>query len=702
MKINSIKLYNFGSYENLNIIDTNVSKSNNIILFGGKNGAGKTTLFTAIRLCLYGHTSLGYNTINSRYLNKIKSFMNNKALMNGENEIYVEIQLGLENGREIDNYVLIRKWTLDKLPKEDFIVLKNGSRLEQQQIADFEKYIFSIIPPELFNLYFFDGEKITDFFIEEDGNKKLKQAFLTLCGYDTFEIMLKNFKRNINSSEKDSVQYQKYLELKEKTERINLNIEEHKNKQKELFDELDDCDAELIKVDNQFHNSDNITDSEWKNLENQILQEETKREEWNYSIKKWANDTIPFVMLKKQIAKLKKQILNEKEQDSIDGFIEILESKEISNYLSSIKSNKNIKDELIELIGKKRNENKKILDYSLEQSMSVMSLISTISNFDDRLIYSYKTEIKESIAKTTKIKKRMDKISSTGSNEYIKTKTEILNHKEELLNEKNLVEQELNNLLFEYSQIKVEFEKSQSIVEEAIKKESVNDISIKAAMMLEKLQRILFKEQINKLEDNFKINTALLMNKKDLISDISIDDDFKLHVYQDITISADKIAKIFKSNDVNFDYIIGQKTKEAITKITKSKKDDINSALDILGKKKIEIPVEINFERLSAGERQMFIMSLYISLVQLGNIEIPFIIDTPFARIDLEHRENISKYFFNKLNGQVFILSTNKEIDNNHIEIIKDKLSKIYTLKNVNKSKTEIITNSYFGEKYDI
>ena len=29
-------------------------------------------------------------------------------------------------------------------------------------VADFDKFLFSIIPPELFNLYFFDGEKIAD------------------------------------------------------------------------------------------------------------------------------------------------------------------------------------------------------------------------------------------------------------------------------------------------------------------------------------------------------------------------------------------------------------------------------------------------------------------------------------------------------------------------------------------------------------
>ena len=86
----------------------------------------------------------------------------------------------------------------------------------------------------------------------------------------------------------------------------------------------------------------------------------------------------------------------------------------------------------------------------------------------------------------------------------------------------------------------------------------------------------------------------------------------------------------------------------------------------------VSVPVEIDKTSLSNGEKQIFIMALYHSLVQLCNHEIPFIIDTPFARIDTEHRRNISKHFFCKLNGQVFILSTNEEINSAHVQIMSE------------------------------
>ena len=53
---------------------------------------------------------------------------------------------------------------------------------------DFDNYLLNLIPPELFELYFFDGEQIADFFLEESNGGRIKNAFLTICGYDTFDI----------------------------------------------------------------------------------------------------------------------------------------------------------------------------------------------------------------------------------------------------------------------------------------------------------------------------------------------------------------------------------------------------------------------------------------------------------------------------------------------------------------------------------
>ena len=89
-------------------------------------------------------------------------------------------------------------------------------------------------------------------------------------------------------------------------------------------------------------------------------------------------------------------------------------------------------------------------------------------------------------------------------------------------------------------------------------------------------------------------------------------------------------------------------------------------------------------------------MALYKSLMNLCRYEVPFVIDTPFARIDSEHRDNISKYFFRELKGQVFILSTNEEVEDKHFNMLEDKLVTTYMLENIDNQKTIIQKDLYF------
>ena len=107
---------------------------------------------------------------------------------------------------------------------------------------------------------------------------------------------------------------------------------------------------------------------------------------------------------------------------------------------------------------------------------------------------------------------------------------------------------------------------------------------------------------------------------------------------------------------------------------------------------------EIEKSRLSKGEKQVFIMSLYWALVQLSNHEVPFVIDTPFARIDTEHRSNITKNFFMDLQGQVFILSTDEEIVGENYKVISKDIKAKFILENLDNTRTLVTPNKYFGE----
>ena len=125
MKINSITLENFGSYEGVTTFDTREENGKNIILIGGKNGAGKTTLFNAMRLCLYGFMSMGYKNHNVYYSRAVTKFINNTAKITKPTNAGVYMDIYISNGHELDRYLLQRSWVLSDTLAEEYKVIKN-------------------------------------------------------------------------------------------------------------------------------------------------------------------------------------------------------------------------------------------------------------------------------------------------------------------------------------------------------------------------------------------------------------------------------------------------------------------------------------------------------------------------------------------------------------------------------------------------
>ena len=73
-------------------------------------------------------------------------------------------------------------------------------------------------------------------------------------------------------------------------------------------------------------------------------------------------------------------------------------------------------------------------------------------------------------------------------------------------------------------------------------------------------------------------------------------------------------------------------------------------------------------------------------------------IDTPYARIDANHRKEISEKFFPNISKQVIILSTDEEINEEFYTILKPYIAKEYLLTNdENQNRTTIEQHYFFG-----
>lgn len=696
MRIDKIILYNFGSYVGKNTFNTKTDENKNIILVGGKNGAGKTTLFTAMRLCLYGHMSFGYQNINSYYNRSVTKLINSSAKMKKPTSANVTMTIALNNGQELDYYELCRSWILADSLTETFTVLKNGECMNDEEISDFENYLLSLIPPELFNLYFFDGEKIADFFMEEGSNTRIKDAFLTLCGYDTFDIMKKNFKRINTSDDSATIAYDKYEELQNKFYSIKVECEETETELSDCKDKILNCTSDISALEKAYSNSGGISEDEWNSKLLGLKEEEKRRENLNSLLKKWANDVIPFIMIRDKIIAVKEQIEKENQNIKCKNFCEIADSEVVKNIIKSESTIEELKIAVLSYFGSTEVQ---ILDLSLEQSTSLLVIINDILNFEMDNISKFKRTIKRSLAKTSKLRQELENSNIEDVKNYMQRRAQLFEEKSKLYDLQISIEQKLVSIKENFVIAENELSKARIELEAELKKASINNISAKAIVMLEDLQKILYRKKIKEVEKFFKKEIKTLMRKTAFIDDISIDDSFNIRIYRNEIFDSIKIIDLISTNsEEQIVNMIGSSAVQHIKKISQT--DTLQDASTYFSEHDIEvtIPVELDRGRFSNGEKQVFIMALYHSLIQLCKYEIPFIIDTPFARIDTEHRNNISKYFFSKLNGQVFILSTNEEIDSDHVKIMKDKISATYMLENVDNKQTTIVNNTYFED----
>ena len=241
MKLNEIQLHNFGSYEGTNSISfSSDDASKRVTIIGGKNGAGKTTLFTAIQVCLYGHYAFGYKSASKRYLSEIFTLINNKARLSENGTCFIKTDFQQVDDTDIFDYSVKRVWTWNSDSiNEQVIVIQNGVTLSEDEVLNFQNYLIHLIPPEMLKLYFFDGEKIADYFLEKK-EVNIRDALMILSGNDTFDILYENVKRVLKLSEAgDSDAAQKYLDAKITVEKTAAALSLIKQEADSLETEID-------------------------------------------------------------------------------------------------------------------------------------------------------------------------------------------------------------------------------------------------------------------------------------------------------------------------------------------------------------------------------------------------------------------------------------------------------------------------------
>ena len=152
------------------------------------NGGGKTTLFDAIQLALYGQRARCSKRIGRSYDDFLRASINTSVAPGVGAGVGLSFSLAA-NG-EPRGYEVRRDWRIqDGKVKEELSVLRDGfpdSALTRQ----WSQVVEELVPIEISQLFFFDGEKIRALAEDATSSETLGTAIRALLGLDIVERLI--------------------------------------------------------------------------------------------------------------------------------------------------------------------------------------------------------------------------------------------------------------------------------------------------------------------------------------------------------------------------------------------------------------------------------------------------------------------------------------------------------------------------------
>lgn len=192
MMLDRLTLRNFCLFRGKQVLDLAPARKNGrrrpIVLFGGINGGGKTTLFDAIQLALYGPRARCSKRSNLSYEDFLRQSIHHG--IPPEEGAGVTLSFHHTADGEPHDYEVRREWRLEEgRVRENLLVLQDG--LPNYSITrTWAQVVEELIPLEISQLFFFDGEKIRSLAEDASSSEALGAAIKALLGLDLVERLI--------------------------------------------------------------------------------------------------------------------------------------------------------------------------------------------------------------------------------------------------------------------------------------------------------------------------------------------------------------------------------------------------------------------------------------------------------------------------------------------------------------------------------
>jgi DNA sulfur modification protein DndD len=614
-----------------------------IVLFGGLNGGGKTTILSALKLALYGKGVLGSGATVVDYHQYLRD-----CIHRAHNSIAkptraaVELTFRYAQYGIISSYQLTRDWFVDyggKI-KEGLIISRDGQHLNELSYDQAQAFLNELIPIGVSELFFFDGEKIASL-AEETSGDALRESINKLLGLDLIDRLHSDLSviirgRSVKKASED--RKQKIAEAERTYEDLKTQLAETREKLVHMRVNTLEANKNLAKIEASI----NARGGAWS----ATRKEETANLDSLFSEKKAIEHTLhemlsgllPFAITWKMNEKLLAQLESEQRAEKAQVLSEYLERQK-NNFLTEL-----------ELTLKISKEQQPVL-----QDIFLRTFGSELGNSDRSLSPVHELSDTQRSAITHRLMNDVGTLQQRAADLVAKlqeTDTGIESARENIARAPE--EKVLMPLFNEQGKLQGRLslleEQRSLIAEEA--KTLLNQLSTAGRQLDELYTEIAESQEAERL-------TKLAQNAREVLKEFS---------------ARARIEKLKELESQFFTSFNGL-----------ARKEDRNLSIQI-DPSSFEVfliddeGITLRKDELSAGEKQIFAISVLEALARTSGRSLPVVIDTPLGRLDSVHRKKLVDNYFPKTSHQVIILSTDTEIDYAFYEGLQGSISHSYHL----------------------
>lgn len=652
-------LQNFGPYFGKNVIKLAPDTRDNpppIILFGGMNGGGKTTLMDAIRLTLYGQRGQCSTRGNLSYNEFLLQCINHQTPLGEKTRIELEFEQIVNE--ELHIFRIVRFWDHQTKEGKDNLGVLNQDWPDKNLVNTWDEYIETILPLGISNLFLFDGEQVKELADQDVPNVEVVNAIKSLLGLELAERLDEDIDVLASRKRKDlgKAKGLKYLqEIEEKLRKLTLEKTEVDQKFEILKEALENAQLKEEQMWQKFQLEGGKIAGEKSSLEihNQRLEQavEQQRDE----LVKLASRSLPLVLITPLLKEAK--IQGEKEIKSAQAKLaqQVLQDRDqrLLCYLNQLALNTQDFTKIQQFL----DQENEALNHDIEEVSQPWLNISLteIKQLETILDHQLPLQINQAQIHQQKIEELEREITANEKQLARAAAPEIYNE----------LHQALIDAKEHHTKIKLDYERVHQDQQELTQK--IKDLTKKLSSCTEEVLKTQNDEHIlqsiNKVKETLKIFRERL--------------------------TLNKLNKLEKEVTDCFRYLLHKSS--LVYRVTI---DNHNFTLALYDHQGKLLPKH----RLSAGEKQLLAISLLWGLARVSGRHLPVAIDTPLGRLDSSHRHNLVERYFPNASHQVILLSTDTEIDQKQIEILRNNeaIALEYLLEYNQEKRQTTIKKGYF------